>query len=239
MIVIRNLPAAFKIIRTTFGFHTHRKQIAAAKASGDKEEERKWISVSEVDWGRGLCKDVGVNIEVTGRENLPETGPVLYVANHQSYADIPIHCAVLDKFQFGFVAKKELADIPVYGNFIEEIRSVLIDRTNAKTSMKAIIQGISYLEDGFSLMIFPEGTRSKSSEMAEFHQGSLKLATKPEVPVVPITLDGSYKAYEETGKFSPCNVKYTIHEPIETKGMDRIEKAELAKRVEDIIRSAL
>ena len=105
--------------------------------------------------------------------------------------------------------------------------------------MKAILEGISYIKDGFSLLIFPEGTRSKGPEMGEFHAGSLKLATKPEVPVIPITIDGSYRAFEDNGIFKGCTVRYTIHEPIETKGMSRDEKAGLAERVEKIVRSGL
>ncbi len=239
MIILRNIPNAIKIIRATNDFGLMRKQIYYARDKGQYERERRMILLAESRWGKRLCESLGINIEVTGRENLPKEGPVVYVSNHQSYADIPVHCAVLDTIQFGFVAKKELRNLPVYGPFIEDIRSVLIDRTNPKTSMKAILQGISYINDGFSLLIFPEGTRSKGDEMGEFHAGSLKLATKPEVPVVPVTMDGSYRAFEDNGMFKGCNVKYTIHEPIVTKGMSREEKANLAERVEGIVRSAL
>ena len=238
MIILRNIPNAIRIVRATNDFGILREQIYLARGKGQFERERRMILLAESRWGKRLCESVGINIEVTGRENLPTKGPVLYVSNHQSYADIPVHCAVLDTIQFGFVAKKELRKLPVYGPFIEDIRSVLIDRTNAKTSMKAILEGISYINDGFSLLIFPEGTRSKGPEIGEFHAGSLKLATKPEVPVIPITMDGSYRAFEDNGMFKGCNVRYTIHKPIETKGMSRQEKANLAEEVEQIVRSA-
>ena len=174
-----------------------------------------------------------------GREYLPKSGPVVYVSNHQSYADIIVHCAVLDTVQFGFIAKQNLADIPLYGQCIKDIRSVMMNRDDARESLKAIMEAIDLIKKGFSILIFPEGTRSKGHEMAHFKRCSLRLATKPGVPVIPITIDGTYKIYEESGVIRPAKVRYIIHPPIETAGMDRKEASDLAERTEEIVRSAL
>ena len=181
------------------------------------------------------CFAAGWELKLRWRgEYLPKSGPVVYVSNHQSYADIIVHCAVLDTVQFGFIAKQNLADIPLYGQCIKDIRSVMMNRDDARESLKAIMEAIDLIKKGFSILIFPEGTRSKGHEMAHFKRGSLRLATKPGVPVIPITIDGTYKVYEESGVISPAKVRYIIHPPIETAGMDRKEAADLAERTEEI-----
>ena len=75
--------------------------------------------------------------------------------------------------------------------------------------------------------------------MAHFKRRSLLLGTKPGVPVIPITIDGTYKIYEETGVIRPAKVRYIIHPPIETAGMDRKEASDVADTTEHIVRSAL
>ena len=157
------------------------------------------------------------------------------VGNHQGYADIFAYCAAFRKFQFAFVAKEELASIPLYGEWIRRIRSVFIKRNEPRASLKAISEGIEYIENGFSLVIFPEGTRSKGPVPGPFQKGALKLATKPGVPIVPISLNGSYKMFEEKGYLKGAQIDIIVHEPIETKDITRQEEKELAERVEKII----
>ena len=110
----------------------------------------------------------------------------------------------------------------------------------AVTALDDIEEGVSYIKQGFSLLIFPEGTRSRGGRVKEFKKGSLKLATKPGVPVVPITIDGSYRIYEEKGKVvNNAKVAITIHPAIPTAGMSKTEQNQLAERVQHIIESAL
>lgn len=239
MKIFANIPQGIKILRALNVFKKPRKIIYQARANEDFETERKYILQSTSTWGKLLCSDLGVEIEVEGREHLPKSGPVVYVSNHQSYADIIVHCAVLDTIQFGFIAKKNLAQIPLYGKCIMDIRSVMIDRDDARESLRAIMEAIDLIKNGFSILIFPEGTRSKGHDMANFKKGSLRLATKPGVPVIPITIDGTYKVFEETGVVSPAKVRYIIHPPIETSEMDKKTASDLAQRVEDIVRSRL
>ncbi len=239
MVIIRNIPNGIKILRVTGSFSIFRNKIKRARANGDFVTERKEILNAESIWGKEICKALGIEIEVEGRENLPDEGPVVYVSNHQSYSDIPIHFAVLDKFQFGFVAKENLGRLPFYGHFMKEIRSVFIDRSSARASMQAILEGVSYINDGFSLLIFPEGTRSRGPEMGPFHPGGLKLATRPEVPIVPVTLNGSYNVYENDGRISGAHIRDVVHEPIVTRGLSHKEKAELGEKVEEAVRSGL
>ncbi|MEA4987408.1 MAG: lysophospholipid acyltransferase family protein [Anaerovorax sp.] len=218
--------------------HHNKVNIHKYRAQGNFEAERKEISIGESTWGKNLIRKVGVTVRAEGQENIPE-GAVVFVANHQSYADIAVLTSVIDFKQFGFIAKENLRKLPAFGEWIYDVRSVFIKREDPRASLRAIEKGIEYLGQGFSMGIFPEGTRSKGPNMGEFKRGSLRLATKPGVPVVPITISGTYKLFEEKGYATPAEVNVYIHPMIETKDMDKKEASELAERVEKIIRDKL
>lgn len=217
----------------------YKKAIDYNRRIGNRKEEQKQILNATSSWGPRLVEHFDVDLHVEGLENIPE-GPVLFMSNHQGYADIVAFCAAIKTKQFGFVAKKVLGEIPLYGKWISRIRSIFIERDDARGTVKVINDGIELLEEGFSLVIFPEGTRSLSEKMADFKRGSAKLATKAEVPIVPVTLSGSWKVFEEKGYIQRgTKVRVCVHPAIETKGMPRHEENELSDRVEKIVKSKL
>ena len=235
MKIFANIPGVYKLMHCLKYLKPYKKVIEDARAADDTELERKYILEATSKWG-GIVMDMfGSKVNVHGAENLPDKGPVVLVGNHQGYADIFAYCAAFTKFQFAFVAKDDLAKIPLYGEWIRRIRSVFIERIDPRASLKAINQGIEYIEQGFSLVIFPEGTRSKGPMPGEFKKGALKLATKPGVPIVPVSLNGSYRMFEEEGYLKGAQIDIMVHEPIETKGISRKEEKELTEKVEQII----
>jgi 1-acyl-sn-glycerol-3-phosphate acyltransferase len=235
-----NIIPAIKLGASLTLLAKYKKGIYKARLDGDYEKERDFILKSTTTWGNHLVKIYDIDLSVTGKENLPEKGPVVFVANHQGYADIPITCATFDKFQFGYVAKDSLTKVPFYGKWIKNIRSVFIKRNDSRESLMAISEGISFIEKGFSLMIFPEGTRSKGGPVKEFKKGSLRLATKPGVPVIPVTINGTHRVFEDNGYIkNGASVKIKIHPAIETKGMSKAEANNLSEEVEKIVRSGL
>lgn len=185
------------------------------------------------NWSTNTIKIVGMKIEVIGRENIPKEA-CLFVANHQSYFDIPAIIYAIDK-PVGFVAKKELEKIPVYKEWMLSMKSLFIDRGNAREAIKTINEGIQYLKEGYSMAIFPEGTRSRSKHMGEFKKGSLKLATKSKVPIIPISIDGTYKAFEERGSLRRASVRIIIDKPIYTKDLTREEENTLSDDLRNLI----
>lgn len=213
-----------------------RKKIIQHRDAGNFDLERHEIRKAEDAWGEALIEKVGIDIRKTCSEEIPK-GPVVFVSNHQSYWDIPVFFAAIKEKQFGFVAKENLRKIPGFGIWIANIRSVFIKRNDARASLKAIEEGIELLRQGFSLVIFPEGTRSKGFEMGEFKKGSLRLATKAQVPIVPVTLNGTYRAFEEKGYVGQAEITFKIHAPIHTGDLSRKEISSLSERVESIIRS--
>lgn len=104
----------------------------------------------------------------------------------------------------------------------------------------AIVEGIKIIKEGHSLVIFPEGTRSKGGPLGEFKAGSFKLATKSKAPIIPVTMDGTYKLMEaQGGKVKPATVNVYIHPPVETANLTKEEQIELPERVKNIIASKL
>ncbi|MDR2131999.1 MAG: 1-acyl-sn-glycerol-3-phosphate acyltransferase [Clostridiales Family XIII bacterium] len=238
-IALRNLPFVvwlFAELRRLRGF---RRNIAKYRASGEEELERREILKATSLWGDDLARKLRVDLRVEGETRLP-AGPVVFVSNHESYADIPLFCAVIREKQFGFIAKRELSRLPVFGKWIADIRSVFIKRGDARASLAAIEEGVELLRRGFSLVVFPEGTRGKGGPMRAFKKGSLRLATKPGVAVVPVTHTGCYGIFEESGVIRPgVRVRFCIHPAIETAGMSKREAAALTEVAEDVIRAKL
>lgn len=240
MKILSNIMPLVSIYNSIRSLKDLKIKIENAKSLGEDELEREYVLAATDRWGNDIIKRFNINVIVKGEENIPNEGPVLYVANHQGYADIPICAAVLNKIQFGFIARENLLKIPIFGEWLLRIRSITLDREDARAALRAIEDGIGLINRGYSLLIFPEGTRSKGGPIKDFKKGSLRLATKPGIPIVPITIDGTYKIFEETGSVEKNKtVTITIHELIETKSLERKQQNELSAKVESVIRSGI
>lgn len=184
-------------------------------------------------WAKFMIFATGNRIKVEGIDKVPE-GPVLFVANHQSYFDIPVFMANTP-YPAPFVAKVELMKAPMLSYWMKEMGCLFMDRSNMRQSLKIILQGIEELKAGTSLVIFPEGTRSKQDEVSEFKPGSLKLAVKAGVPIVPVTLINTYKVYEAESRVKTAKVSMIYHDPIDTTTLSREEINNLHNTVRDTI----
>lgn len=239
MKILGNIGLFSFVAASFFGLGDYKRRIDKAAKDGNKEEERKAIYEAEKYWSNKIKDYLNLEINVINPENLPKDGPAVYVANHQSYGDVIPFLAVA-KHQVGFIAKDSLEKFPVFADWVLRIRSLFIKRGDARTSLGTINEGANMIKDGYSLVIFPEGTRSHSREMADFKPGALKLATKAKAVIVPVTLRDTYKLFEETGTVKKNRkIDFVVHEPIDTSKLDRKELAELGERVESIVRSGL
>lgn len=186
-------------------------------------------------WARSLVKLSGARIKVIGEENIPVNSPVVFVGNHQGNFDIPLYIGYISRPK-GFIAKIEITKMPIISTWMRYMDCVFMDRSDVRKSVTSINEGIEILKAGLSLVIFPEGTRSKGEGIGEFKQGSFKLATKAGVPIITVTMKGSYKLFElNNGKIKPADVEIIISPPIETKGLTTEEAKELPDRVKNII----
>ena len=208
---------------------------------GLEEKRDKLVYKVTTTWSRILLKVAGVKVTVHGLENIPTDTNVLYIGNHQGNFDIPIYMSQIPGLK-GFVSKIEVKKIPGVRTWMEYMYCVFMDRSSIRKSGEAIIEGIKILKSGHSLVIFPEGTRSKGDNMGDFKAGSFKLATKSKVPIVPVTMNGSYKIMENSKKkwiVKPSHVDLYIHPAIETANLTKEEQDVLPTKVYEIIKSKL
>ncbi len=175
--------------------------------------------------------------EVIGLENIPE-GTCIFISNHQAIFDGILILSNIDKLT-GFIAKKEIQKLPLVRSWLSSIHTVFIDRSDVREGLKAINSGVENLKMGYSMVIFPEGTRSLKSEIGEFKKGSMKLALKSKVPIVPITVDGTYKILEVGNKVRGNTVRMVVHKPIYLENLSEEEKKNLSYTIHEIIKSAL
>ena len=214
-------------------------KVSSLEKQGKLKEKDAYVHKVSTKWAKSQLKYSGATVEVRGQENVPKDVPVVFIANHQGNFDIPLLMSYIEKPK-GFIAKIETLKIPVVRTWMKYLHCVFMDRSNLRKSASAIIEGVKIIKEGHSLVIFPEGTRSKGGPLGEFKPGSFKLATKSKAPIVPITINGSYKLMEANGnKIKPALVELIIHPPIETANLNKEQQEELPKVVKDIIASKL
>jgi 1-acyl-sn-glycerol-3-phosphate acyltransferase len=210
------------------------KRSKSIKSSLSIEKKDELIHRFPKKWANSLVKLTGSNVNVIGEEHIPTEGPVLFVSNHQGNFDIPLLIGFIKKPK-GFISKVEVKKMPIIAEWMELMKCVFMDRSNPRQSVKALQKGTQYLNEGHSIVVFPEGTRSKSDEIGEFKKGSFRLALKSGVPIIPITINGSYKIMEQNGFIiKPANVTISISKPIyqeEYKELSMDEVAEYTKGV--------
>lgn len=186
-------------------------------------------------WSRKLLKLSGNTVTVKGLENIPKDRAVLFVGNHQSNFDIPILLGHIDTPK-AFIAKIELEKFPLISKWMILMECVFMDRDNLRQSAKAIMQGIKSLKKGYSMVVFPEGTRTDDGILLEFKPGALKLATKSGAPIVPITINGSKDIMKKGQKIiRPAHVEITVDKPIEITDEMKQDTIALAEHVQGII----
>lgn len=195
---------------------------------GKNKEKVELIDKFILKCTKKLVEISGADVTVTGTENVPLDEAVLYVANHQGNMDIPLLYSTAPQ-TMAFVAKKEMEKIPLLGYWMKERGCVFIDRDNARSSLKAINEAIENLKLGHPMAVFPEGTRSKGSQMGDFKSGSLRIAMKSGVKVIPVSIKDSYKLIEKKGKNTPAKVSVHYSEPIDSKNFNHTN--ELAAEV--------
>jgi 1-acyl-sn-glycerol-3-phosphate acyltransferase len=181
-------------------------------------------------WARAMIAATGSRVETSGLENLPASGGVCFVGNHEGTFDTLLAMALIDR-PFGFTAKKEALLLPFIGPWVWLLGGVFIDRKSAKKAFKAIKAGAAAISSGGAMIIFPEGTRNRGRGIGEFRAGALKLATMAGAPIVPVAIDGSWKVWEEAHRIRPARVRIAFGAPIATAGLSGEAKKALSETV--------
>lgn len=200
-------------------------------------EYNKYVHSVASRWALGNAKRSGSRFHIEGLENIPRDEAVLFVSNHQGDFDIAAFLAYLP-VPHGYVAKIEIMKIPLLRTWMKNMHCVFIDRKNMRQTARALLEGVKILQNGQSLVLFPEGTRSKSENLGEFKAASFKLAIKANVPIVPASINGTYRILEANkGLIRPADVYVKFHPPIRPDEFG--DSRELSDQVREIIFSSL
>ncbi|EQB89063.1 1-acyl-sn-glycerol-3-phosphate acyltransferase [Clostridium punense] len=213
--------------------------VKSLEKKGELSFRNEYIHKTTSKWAMKRVKLSGAKVNIYGEENIPKDIPVVFIGNHQGNFDIALFMSFIDKPK-GYVAKIEMKKIPILRNWMSYMNCVFMDRSSIRKSAEAIVEGVNIIKKGHSLVIFPEGTRSKGEKMGEFKAGSFKLATKTKVPIIPVTIKGSYKLMEANGnKIKPAEVDMFIHPAVNTANLSKEEIDSLPGKVKKIIESKL
>lgn len=179
-----------------------------------------------------------IDLQVYGKENIPQENGFLMCGNHQGMFDVVALVAAYEG-PLAAVFKKELSNVPFLKQIIACSKSFSMDREDVRQSLTVIQAVTKELKEGRSYLIFPEGTRSKNgNQMADFHGGSFRCATKAKATILPFAFIDSYKVLDQKGS-KPVTVQLHFMEPIpyeEYKDMNTTELAAMVKgRIQKII----
>ncbi|MBE6299488.1 MAG: 1-acyl-sn-glycerol-3-phosphate acyltransferase [Bacteroidales bacterium] len=165
-------------------------------------------------WSKLFCIISLVKVEVKGRENIKPDESYVFVANHQGAYDIFLVYGYLNH-NFKWIMKHTLRKVPMVGKACEAAKHIFVDRTNPKAIKRTIEEAKKTLQGGMSVVIFPEGTRSADGKIKKFKRGAFQIAVDLNMPVVPMTIDGSYKILSKSSFFvNPGKLTLQIHKPI-------------------------
>ena len=204
--------------------------------AGDIQSRDKLVFGLVPLWARFVFEKVTRStVEVTGLEKIHKDRAVVFIGNHQGNMDIPLLFGYINK-PMTFVAKAELGKIPLLSDWMKLLQCTFIERKSPRKSIQAIHDAAEGVKKGYSQVIFPEGTRSKGGPHHEFKAGSFKLAFMSGAPIVPVTIDGTWRIYEGQKKVKKGqHVRLIIHDPIETAGLSKEEQSKIHERVEKIV----
>lgn len=190
---------------------------------------------------RFVFKLIGIHLVVKGRENFPlnPRKPVMIMANHQSSWDIVILLSMAIR-PIGFISKKEVAWLFPINLWMIALDCVFLDRKSPKKALLTMNKVAENLSKGDMMCVFPEGTRSRGKgDMLPFKRGSFKTVYKSEASLLPVTIEGSYKSWEDKSRVQSAVIYLTFHPLIETKNLSQEKKEVLPEKTWEIIHEEL
>lgn len=190
-------------------------------------------------WSPVICFVSGVKVRAHGLEHINKAEKAIYVANHSSLFDIVAVCRACPVPLF-YIAKKELAKVPVMGQFMWLIGMIFIDRKNKDSAMRSMMKAAEGIKKGRNIISFPEGTRSKDGTVGLFKRGSFIIAKQYDIPVAPITIVGAHRILSagSTGLHGGVIDVY-FHPTVKTKDLEPNSEEDYAAKVRSIVVSKM
>jgi len=195
----------------------------------------RWPSFFQRLWVNWILRTNGIRLKLEGVEDLGKDESYILISNHASLLDIPAIISAAP-FPVRFFAKKSLFWLPIFGWFLNLAGHVLIERGSARSALKSQERASSLLKKGISIIVFPEGTRSPDGEVKEFKRGAFLLARHSKLPVLPLSIRGSFEMLPRNGWcFWPGTIHMRMGTPLATRNLSRQESESLTERVRDTI----
>ncbi len=188
-------------------------------------------------WSRLILRTTGVRVRARGLERLNPHASYVVASNHQSIYDIPVLFDTLP-LQLRFVAKASLGHVPFMGWHLRRTGHLLVQRENPGAGILERMKRL--VGDQVSLIVFPEGTRSRDGRIARFKGGPFRIAVDSALPIVPVSVSGTRHVMLK-GRLTTCpgEVELTVHPPIPTAGLTGADVRSLADRVRGIVETAV
>ena len=217
--------------------------VAAKRTDPEKEhtQDDPFIRAIIKYYAPAVFRLLGCKIEVTGAEKLPRDGRFLLVSNHLADLDPGIFFTAFPDDQLSFIAKKEVAQMPIIGILMCRILCQFVNRENDREALKTILKCISILKEDLSnVAVFPEGRKSTDRYLLHhFRPGVFKIAQKANVPIVVCTLNGSQNILPNAKRLRRTRVQLHLLEVIPAEELKGITTVDIAARVHAIMAADL
>ena len=167
-------------------------------------------------WGWVIIRVLLLPVKVEGRENLQSGQSYVFVSNHQGAFDIFLIYGFLQR-NFKWMMKRQIRNIPLVGLACEASHQIFVDKRGPSKIKETYTKARATLKDGMSLVVFPEGSRSFTGHMGVFRRGAFMLADELQLPVAPLTINGSFNVMPRMRDMHFVNwhpLTLTIHKPI-------------------------
>lgn len=187
-------------------------------------------------WAEVVLRIFSIKVHMIGLENLEKGKTYVYVSNHASMFDIP---AVIGNIpdEVRIVYKKELSYVPIWGWSLAVGHYISIDRFRAKDAVKSLNEAAEKMRRGASVLLFAEGTRTRTGKLQQFKRGAFSLAARSGIPVVPLTINNSFNILPKGSlRIRPADISLIVDKPIQTASIDgRADELMLMEAVRDAI----
>lgn len=211
--------------------------MAVGGAAGAPDSFHDWI---QRRWAGAMLAAAGVRLRVEGVDRLEPGEPAILACNHQSALDIWALMAALP-VSVRFVAKEELARIPIFAQGCRAAGHVFVDRGSPGSALEAMDRaGREMRRRGITLAIFPEGTRSSDGRLRGFKRGSFRLAKRTGAPIYPVALEGGARILPKgRRRIRPGELEIHVGEPLPAERVQEMGRREVARRVHDRVEGML
>lgn len=187
------------------------------------------------NWAKTIIRISGISLSVEGQQNTDISKSYIYMANHQGNFDILVSALTIPGTA-RFVAKKELFKFPVFAQAMKLVGMIPIDRAQSTSARNTLHETVRKLKPGVSVIVFPEGTRSRDGAIQPFKKGGFIMALEGKIPIVPVSISGSFHAMEKTSfRLRKGRIKVHFSDPVNTDNYSYDTRNKLIADVRKII----